>query len=466
MQSKLLTPTLLLALLAAPLSANAQVKLPFEGLLTDDAGMPITETFDVMVRLYDVPDGGTPIFEEMHTGVVPFDGYFFLSIGETETLDASLFGGELYVGITIMGDDTELAPRFAAGFVPFAVRALSADGGEIGPQGPQGEIGPVGPQGPQGDPGPTGPAGPTGAVGPDGATGPQGNVGPAGPTGAQGPQGNVGSTGAVGPVGPQGPQGNTGPQGPVGAVGPRGPTGNTGPQGNTGPAGPTGAQGPQGLVGATGPQGNVGPVGPAGPQGPVGNVGPQGPQGNTGPQGPTGATGAVGARGPTGPQGPVGPAGIVATYFSQPDPQNATVPPGILDCSSLVACFAVLGPIGRVSVPVGPITPTAGQSIIATADGFAVTPGQNARQFEAGLCWSTSPNGAYQYFPNNPGIRDNIQAGQLAAVNAVGYIGATSSPPIVAGRGYYVAVCARTSVQSGEGAVTVANPKAVVQLLQ
>lgn len=273
-----------LAMATFPTAAFAQVTLPFEGFLTDDTGMPVDTSIDVVVRLYDVPENGTPLFEETHLGVVPLGGYFYFTIGEVETLDAALFGGaDLYIGLTIAGEDTEMAPRFKAGFVPFAVRALQAD--TAGPMGPTGPIGPIGPTGPQGPAGAPGAEGPAGAIGPAGATGPQGpagQAGPAGPTGARGPAGQIG------PAGPTGPRGLVGPAGPTGAQGP------TGPRGLVGPAGPTGAQG------ATGPRGIPGPAGAIGPQGPTGNVGPVGP---TGARGPTGNVGPIGPIGPTGPAG-------------------------------------------------------------------------------------------------------------------------------------------------------------------
>ncbi len=195
--------TFALVAVCAPRLASAQVTLPFEGFLTDTPGMPITEQFDAIVRLYDAEGAETPVFEEEHFGVVPFDGFFYLSIGETSSISPSLFGGELYVGIEIVGDDVEMAPRFAVGFVPFTVRALSADGGEIGPAGPPGPIGPTGPTGATGAVGPQGPAGADGADGADGAVGP---AGPTGAQGAEGPTGAMGPMGATGALGPQGPR--------------------------------------------------------------------------------------------------------------------------------------------------------------------------------------------------------------------------------------------------------------------
>lgn len=308
------------AALFAPALASAQVQLPFEGFLTDAQDMPIAAPFDAVVRLYDSAEGVTPIFEETHSGVVPMDGYFFLNIGETTALDISLFGGsELYIGVTIIGEDLELAPRFKVGFVPFAVRALSADGGEIGPAGPpgaagadgadgaDGAVGAAGADGANGADGATGPAGPAGAAGPRGATGPIGLAGPTGTTGTRGATGPAGPTGATGATGAQGTRGLTGV---AGATGPQGAIGPAGARGLTGPTGATGAQGTRGL---TGPAGAPGAQGPRGINGATGAAGPQGPRGFAGATGATGSQGARGLTGATGLQGATGPAGVPCT---------------------------------------------------------------------------------------------------------------------------------------------------------
>ncbi|MEQ9500038.1 MAG: hypothetical protein RIT81_24400 [Deltaproteobacteria bacterium] len=350
MLRRTITPLALIALLA-PATAVAQVTLPFEGFITDEAQMPIDTPVDIVVRLYDVENGGTPLFEETHTGVMPLGGYFYFTIGEVQALDASIFNGAvLYLGVEVGDDATELAPRFRAGFVPFAVRALSADaGGPVGPTGPTGATGPAGLDGPPGPAGPTGPQGaigPAGGPGPAGAAGPTGAPGPAGATGAIGPQGPTGAVGAQGPQGPTGNTGNTGPQGPqgptgnvgpTGAVGPQGPIGNTGPQGPIGNTGNTGPQGPAGAVGPAGPAGPAGPQGNVGPRGPTGNTGPQGPIGNTGNPGPQGPTGSIGPQGPAGAIGPAGPTGNTgATGNTGPQGATGATGPAGVPCASCV----------------------------------------------------------------------------------------------------------------------------------
>src|SRR5689334_20023090 len=54
---------------AAPAWAQ-QKSVPFEGFMTDVNDMPVDGSSDLVVRIYDVAEGGTPLFEETHTGVL------------------------------------------------------------------------------------------------------------------------------------------------------------------------------------------------------------------------------------------------------------------------------------------------------------------------------------------------------------------------------------------------------------
>jgi hypothetical protein len=143
----------------------------------------------------------------------------------------------------------------------------------------------------------------------------------------------------------------TGPPGPPGPAGPPGPTGAQLLNGTTTPSAATGADGdyyidsatsflygpkaagawPAGvsLIGAAGP---VGPIGPIGLPGPIGAPGTPGTTGATGPTGPTGPAGPTGDTGPTGPAGPTGPSGTTASaeyYALMPGDNAATVGAGV-----------------------------------------------------------------------------------------------------------------------------------------
>ncbi len=247
-------------------------------------GSPANGNFDFTLALYDAVEGGTMVWEEVHTEVPVSDGLVYLSLGSQTTLDAVIFDGSaLFLAVTF--GQQAMDTRLPIQSVPYAFRAGVATSAEtLGGLTPEDvalrgselncEIGSF----------VTGIDPNTGNVlcGAGGATGPAGAAGPTGPTGAMGmigPTGVQGPTGATGNTGPQGPTGATGDTGPQGSIGQTGATGNTGPQGGIGP---TGSAGQDGATGNTGPQGGIGPTGSAGQDGATGSTGPQGATGQTG----------------------------------------------------------------------------------------------------------------------------------------------------------------------------------------
>ena len=260
---------------------GAPARLNYQGLLLDDAGQPVPDgSYTLTFALYDVEEGGTPLWAETQAVTVT-DGLFNAGLGGIEPIDPAWVDGRaLWLGITLAGEP-EMAPRQPLASLPYALNAGDVRGADIHPNtvsaGTYGLVIDAGgnwlgqpfPAGPTGPTGPTGPAGATGAMGPSGPSG------PAGPAGPSGPSGPAGATGAAGPSGATGPAGVTGPSGPVGATGAMGPSGATGPAGVTGPSGPSG------------PAGATGAAGPSGPSGPAGETGPTGPSGPSGPTGPT-----------------------------------------------------------------------------------------------------------------------------------------------------------------------------------
>ena len=124
--------------LAAPLRAPGAVStsvISYQGRLADADGNPITGKVNMEFRIYDVPTGGTPLWEEYWTGgnaVDVSDGLFNVMLGSINTTLADAIAGhdELYLGITV-GTDSEMEPRVQLGSVPFAMRALTVPNGSI-----------------------------------------------------------------------------------------------------------------------------------------------------------------------------------------------------------------------------------------------------------------------------------------------------------------------------------------------
>ena len=114
----LLTVPSLAAPLLAP-SATSTSTISYQGRLADSAGNPLTGMETMEFRIYDVPTGGVPLWEEYWTGanaVAVSDGLFNVMLGSVNNTLASSIEGydELYLGITV-GADSEMVPRVQLG---------------------------------------------------------------------------------------------------------------------------------------------------------------------------------------------------------------------------------------------------------------------------------------------------------------------------------------------------------------
>ncbi len=126
-----------LAVFALLFASSAALAVPTElshqGRLFDSNGDALIGAQDLTFALYDTDTGGTAVWSETLTGVAFDEGYFAVTLGQTDALDDSVFlGGTMYLGITV-GTGTE-AGRIAVNSVPYAVRAevaTSVDGGTV-----------------------------------------------------------------------------------------------------------------------------------------------------------------------------------------------------------------------------------------------------------------------------------------------------------------------------------------------
>jgi hypothetical protein len=110
-------------------SMASTVTIPYQGRLADTGGSPVTGMQNMEFRIYDVPTGGTPLWEELWTGgnaVSVSDGLFNVMLGSLNNGLASVIQtyDELYLGITV-GTDSEMSPRVQLGSVPFSMQALT-----------------------------------------------------------------------------------------------------------------------------------------------------------------------------------------------------------------------------------------------------------------------------------------------------------------------------------------------------
>ena len=128
--------TLVLLALASA-TANSPQIISHQGYITSSEGIALNGTYDLTFSLYDVADGGAPLWNEIHADVVVTDGLYSLLLGTISPLTASHFTGPVrYLGISIDGA-AELTPRRQIATSAFALRAdESADADSLNGQAP------------------------------------------------------------------------------------------------------------------------------------------------------------------------------------------------------------------------------------------------------------------------------------------------------------------------------------------
>ena len=115
--------------------ATSTSTISYQGRLADSAGNPLTGHYNLEFRIYDVPDGGVPLWEEFWTGgnsIQVSDGLFNVMLGSIDGTLASAIEGhdQLYLGVTV-GTDAEMVPRVQLGSVPFSMQAMTVPDGSI-----------------------------------------------------------------------------------------------------------------------------------------------------------------------------------------------------------------------------------------------------------------------------------------------------------------------------------------------
>lgn len=101
--------------------------ISFSAAVRDQHG-PVAGAVNTTFRMFDVPSGGAPIWEEHHPSVPVEEGIFNVELGSLaeEVLDELVFdGSRLYLEIVIEGD--VMQQRIAIQAVPYAYRAATAD---------------------------------------------------------------------------------------------------------------------------------------------------------------------------------------------------------------------------------------------------------------------------------------------------------------------------------------------------
>ena len=112
--------------------STSTTTISYQGRLADSGGVPITNTLGMTFRIYNIANGGSPLWTETYPGVQISDGLFHVLLGGTTPLPESLFAQNdtLYLGITV-GADSEMTPREQLASSPYAMKALTVPDGSI-----------------------------------------------------------------------------------------------------------------------------------------------------------------------------------------------------------------------------------------------------------------------------------------------------------------------------------------------
>lgn len=104
-------------------ASAAQVRLiSYQGHLANQDGVPITGTVSLVLSLYDVGTGGTPLWTE-NQAVPVSSGIFSVQLGAVTPLPAALFlQDSLFLGVKV-GADAEMTPRQRLTSTAYSVRS-------------------------------------------------------------------------------------------------------------------------------------------------------------------------------------------------------------------------------------------------------------------------------------------------------------------------------------------------------
>ncbi len=108
-----------------PARASVPTRVPFQGLLLDSGGAPVTAVVSLDFELFDALVAGASLWSESHPGVTVVDGVYSVDLGATNPLDAAVFtDGAAFLEITVDGET--LVPRQQMLAVPYAAVADEA----------------------------------------------------------------------------------------------------------------------------------------------------------------------------------------------------------------------------------------------------------------------------------------------------------------------------------------------------
>lgn len=103
--------------------------LNYQGKLTGSSGVGVSDTLDMVFRLYNTESGGTPLWVEPHTGtnaVIVRNGLFSVELGSiVQFPDSVNFSEQYWLEVTVDGETFSPRERLVA--VPYSLRARTVE---------------------------------------------------------------------------------------------------------------------------------------------------------------------------------------------------------------------------------------------------------------------------------------------------------------------------------------------------
>ncbi|MBN2542540.1 hypothetical protein JXI42_06705 [bacterium] len=103
--------------------------IPYQGKLTDTAGVGINGTRDIQLSIFPAPTGGGAIWTETHWNTAVTNGLFDVVMGSVTPLNLDFSAGPYYLQVSVNTD--ALIPRQQLLAEVYAIRAIYADSVEI-----------------------------------------------------------------------------------------------------------------------------------------------------------------------------------------------------------------------------------------------------------------------------------------------------------------------------------------------
>jgi hypothetical protein len=109
-------------------SAASTDNIAYQGRLADADGNPLTGTYNMTFKLYDVAVNGSALWTETWNGgndVQVNDGFFNVLLGSITPIPQNVIedNDTLWLGVTV-GVDSEMLPRVQIGTIPYTMQAL------------------------------------------------------------------------------------------------------------------------------------------------------------------------------------------------------------------------------------------------------------------------------------------------------------------------------------------------------